>query len=162
MNYINIEDFDFDRCDMHSFFFSYIFQKDSNINTKLAIVYKSTDKLEEIRRNKFRVVFYILTGHQLTVFNSQSTIQVGGRWNRSKGRVERPFLGVIAGLVVNGARILELAAAKDGKVATRGDVQLLPAGSLLDRAPPLQRMQQVCVTIFLELSSDPRSNINSR
>lgn len=83
------------------------------------------------------------TGHQLIVFNSQSTIQVGGRWNRSKGRVERPFLGVIAGLVVNGARILELAAANDGKVTTRGDVQLLPAGSLLDRAAPLQRMQQV-------------------
>lgn len=83
------------------------------------------------------------TGHQLTVFNSQSTIQVGGRWNRSKGRVERPFLGVIAGLVINGARVLELAAAKDGRVMTRGDVQLLPAGSLVDRAAPLQRMQQV-------------------
>lgn len=77
------------------------------------------------------------------MFNSQSTIQVGGRWNRNKGRVERPFLGVIVGLVVNGARILELAAAKDGRVTTRGDVQLLPAGSLLDRAAPLQRMQQV-------------------
>ncbi|XP_070156570.1 neurexin 1 isoform X1 [Polyergus mexicanus] len=87
-------------------------------------------------------------GHQLTVFNSQSTIQVGGRWNRSKGRVERPFLGVIAGLVVNGARILELAAAKDGKVITRGDVQLLPAGSLLDRAAPLQRMQQTPASGF--------------
>lgn len=84
-----------------------------------------------------------LTGHQLTVFNSQSTIHVGGRWNYSKGRVERPFLGVIAGLVVNGARILELALAKDGRVTPRGDVQLLPTGSLLDRTEPLQRMQQV-------------------
>lgn len=52
-------------------------------------------------------------------------------------------MGIIAGLVVNGARILELAAAKDGRVTTRGDVQLLPPGSLLDRAAPLQRMQQV-------------------
>lgn len=77
------------------------------------------------------------------MFNSQSTIQIGGRWNRNKGRVERPFLGIIAGLVVNGARILELAASKDGRVVTRGDVQLLPPGSLLDRAAPLQRMQQV-------------------
>ncbi|KAG5347757.1 NRX3A protein, partial [Acromyrmex charruanus] len=94
------------------------------------------------------------SGHQLTVFNSQSTIQVGGRWNRSKGRVERPFLGVIAGLVVNGARILELAAAKDGKVATRGDVQLLPAGSLLDRAPPLQRMQQTPASGFPGVMDD--------
>ncbi|KAL0121234.1 hypothetical protein PUN28_008721 [Cardiocondyla obscurior] len=93
-------------------------------------------------------------GHQLTVFNSQSTIQVGGRWNRSKGRVERPFLGVIAGLVVNGARILELAASKDGKVAIRGDVQLLPAGSLLDRAPPLQRMQQTPASGFPGVMDD--------
>lgn len=77
------------------------------------------------------------------MFNSQSTIQIGGRWNRNKGRVERPFLGIIAGLVVNGARILELAASKDGRVVTRGDVQLLSPGSLLDRAAPLQRMQQV-------------------
>ncbi|XP_036146252.1 neurexin-1 isoform X5 [Monomorium pharaonis] len=93
-------------------------------------------------------------GYQLTVFNSQSTIQVGGRWNRSKGRVERPFLGVIAGLVVNGARILELAAAKDGKVIVRGDVQLLPAGSLLDRAPPLQRMQQTPASGFPGVMDD--------
>jgi leucine-rich repeat transmembrane neuronal protein 1/2 len=92
--------------------------------------------------------FCISIGHQLTVFNSQSTIQVGGRWNRSKGRVERPFLGVIAGLVVNGAKVLELAAAKDGKVITRGDVQLMPAGNLIDRAAPLQRMQQVNLLII--------------
>lgn len=79
----------------------------------------------------------------MAVFNSQSTIQVGGRWNHSKGRVDRPFLGVVSGLVVNGARILELAAAKDGKITSRGDVQLLPMGSLVDKAAPLQRMQQV-------------------
>jgi len=109
----------------------------------LAII-KLIVNTREFYENKFRGLCISRTGHQLTVFNSQSTIQVGGRWNRSKGRVERPFLGVIAGLVVNGARILELAAAKDGKVVTRGDVQLLTAGSLLDRAPPMQRMQQVC------------------
>ncbi|XP_035732871.1 neurexin-1-like isoform X7 [Vespa mandarinia] len=94
------------------------------------------------------------SGYQHSVFNSQSTIQVGGRWNRSKGRVERPFLGVIAGLVVNGARILELAAAKDSRVTTRGDVQLLPAGSLLDRAAPLQRMQQTPASGFPGVMDD--------
>ncbi|XP_014473358.1 PREDICTED: neurexin-1 isoform X1 [Dinoponera quadriceps] len=94
------------------------------------------------------------SGHQLTVFNSQSTIQVGGRWNRSRNKVERPFLGVIAGLVVNGARILELAAGKDTRVMTRGDVQLLPVGSLLDRAPPLQRMQQTPASGFPGVMDD--------
>ncbi|XP_026670573.1 neurexin-1a-beta-like isoform X1 [Ceratina calcarata] len=88
------------------------------------------------------------------VFNSQSTIQVGGRWNRNEGRVERPFLGIIAGLVVNGARILELAAAKDGRITSSGDVQLLPPGSLLDRAAPLQRMQQTPASGFPGLVDD--------
>lgn len=93
-------------------------------------------------------------GHQLTVFNQQSTIQVGGRWNGSKGRIERPFLGIISGLVVNGARILELAAAKDGRITTRSDVQLLPVGSLVDKAAPLQKMQQVnffIVSMWLDM-----------
>ncbi|XP_076637715.1 neurexin 1 isoform X2 [Colletes latitarsis] len=93
-------------------------------------------------------------GHQLTVFNSQSTIEVGGRWNSEKARVERPFLGVIAGLVVNGARILELAASKDGRITSKGDVQLLPAGSLLDRAAPLQRMQQTPASGFPGVMDD--------
>ncbi|OAD54619.1 Neurexin-3-alpha [Eufriesea mexicana] len=93
-------------------------------------------------------------GHQLSVFNSQSTIQIGGRWNHNKGKVEKPFLGIIAGLVVNGARILELAAAKDGRVTTRGDVQLLPPGSLLDRAAPLQRMQQTPASGFPGVMDD--------
>ncbi|XP_043272551.1 neurexin-3 isoform X2 [Venturia canescens] len=85
------------------------------------------------------------SGSQLTVFNSQSTIQVGGRWNRSNGRVERPFLGVISGLVVNGARILEVASAREDRVVItiRGDVQPLPPGTLGGRTSgPFQRMQQ--------------------
>ncbi|XP_076378751.1 neurexin 1 isoform X3 [Megalopta genalis] len=94
------------------------------------------------------------SGRQLTVFNSQSAILVGGRLNRNVGRIERPFLGVIAGLVVNGARILELAASKDGRVTTRGDVQLMPAGSLLDRAAPLQRMQQTPASGFPGVMDD--------
>lgn len=87
----------------------------------------------------------LILGHQLTVFNSQSMIQVGGRWNRSKGRVERPFMGVISGLVVNGARIFDSVASSPDKIVItiRGDVQPLPPGSLVDRTSPLQRMQQV-------------------
>ncbi|XP_076392465.1 neurexin 1 isoform X6 [Megachile rotundata] len=94
------------------------------------------------------------SGRQLSVFNSQSTIQVGGRWNRNTGRVEKPFLGIIAGLVVNGARILELAAAMDRRITSRGDVQLLPVGSLLDRAAPLQRMQQTPASGFPGVMDD--------
>ena len=49
-------------------------------------------------------------GLQLTVFNSQAVIQLGGRWNPTLTRVERPFTGVMAGLVYNGLRPLDVAA----------------------------------------------------
>ncbi|BES99010.1 Laminin G domain [Nesidiocoris tenuis] len=80
-------------------------------------------------------------GHQLSVFNSQAQIQVGGKWNRAKQKVERPFVGVMAGLVLNGLRILDLAAEQDPKTEVRGDVTLLPG--IRDRLhEPYQRMQQ--------------------
>lgn len=57
------------------------------------------------------ITFYVgFPGHQLSVFNSQAQIQVGGKWNRAKQKVERPFVGVMAGLVLNGLRLLDLAA----------------------------------------------------
>ena len=69
---------------------------------------------------------------------------MGGRWNRGKSKVEKPYVGIVSGLVVNGVRIFELAADKDDRVTIKGDIQLLPLGTLVDRAAPLQRMQQVC------------------
>lgn len=74
------------------------------------------------------------------MFNSQSAIYVGGKWNKAKSRVERGFSGVIAGLVVNGIRVLDLAAEKDSGASVRGDAQLMTG--ILDRNE-LHRMQQV-------------------
>ena len=47
------------------------------------------------------------SGRHLTVFNGQGKIQIGGIWNPTLKRVERPFLGVIAGVVYNGLRPLD-------------------------------------------------------
>ncbi|XP_023246980.1 neurexin-1 isoform X2 [Copidosoma floridanum] len=93
-------------------------------------------------------------GNQHIVFNSQSTIQVGGRWNRGKNKIDKPFLGIMSGLVVNEARIFELAATKDSHVTVKGDVHLLPVGSLVDRAAPLQRMQQTPASGFPGVADD--------
>ena len=82
-----------------------------------------------------------LVGHQLQVFNSQSQIQIGGKWSKGKSRIERPFIGSVAGVVVNGMRILDLAAEKDIHTSIRGDVQLI--AGILDRQDQLQKMQQV-------------------
>ncbi|XP_050341179.1 neurexin-1 isoform X4 [Bactrocera neohumeralis] len=79
-------------------------------------------------------------GHQSTVFNTMSSIQVGGKFSRGgRTRIERPFAGVIAGLSVNKLRILDLAVERDPHITIRGDVQLVTG--VLDRND-LQRMQQ--------------------
>ncbi|CAH1970837.1 unnamed protein product [Acanthoscelides obtectus] len=91
------------------------------------------------------------SGQQLQVFNSQSEIQVGGKSNK-KGRIERPFTGIISGVVVNGLRILDLAAEKDVHASIRGDVQLV--SGILDRHDHLQKMQQTPASGFPGLEDD--------
>lgn len=85
---------------------------------------------------------FLNSGHQLSVFNSQAQIQVGGKWNRAKQKVERAFIGVLSGLVFNGLRLLDLAAEQDPRTEVRGDVTLLTG--IRDRLhESYQRMQQV-------------------
>jgi neurexin len=56
-------------------------------------------------------------GRQLTIFNSHSKVQIGGKKNTVRDAIERPFHGIIAGFVFNGHRILDM--------AVEGDVKLL-------------------------------------
>ncbi|GFT00428.1 neurexin-1a [Nephila pilipes] len=78
------------------------------------------------------------TGRQHTIFNSHSKIQVGGKFNSIKNKIERPFQGVISGLVFGGNRILDMAAEDDPRVSLQGDVELLitmpPDGQTVDSA----------------------------
>ncbi|XP_060517696.1 neurexin 1 isoform X2 [Cylas formicarius] len=91
-------------------------------------------------------------GDQLKVFNTQSQIQIGGKWSRGKKRIERPFSGIISGVVVNRLRILDLAAEKDVHVSIRGDVALV--SGILDRHDHLQKMQQTPPSGFPGLEDD--------
>lgn len=90
-------------------------------------------------------------GQQSTLFNSMSTIQVGGKWPRdgSRARVERPFTGVVAGLSVNRLRVLDLAADNANGITVRHEAQLVTG--VLERNDVLQRMQQVEVKTVLEI-----------
>ncbi|XP_071518617.1 neurexin 1 isoform X3 [Panulirus ornatus] len=74
-------------------------------------------------------------GHQLSVFNAQSRLQIGGRRSRRAASIERPFQGVMSGLVLNGERPLDLAAERDHRVNVQGDVHLLMS---LPRGLPMQ------------------------
>lgn len=87
-------------------------------------------------------------------FNSMAYIQVGGKMGRNgRTRIDRPYVGFIAGLSINKLRVLDLASERDPHVQVRGDVQLVTG--VLDRND-LQRMQQVrthkkLITIYLIL-----------
>nr|XP_057943420.1 neurexin 2a isoform X5 [Doryrhamphus excisus] len=58
-------------------------------------------------------------GRQLTIFNSQAAIKIGGQ---DKGR---PFQGQISGLYYNGLQVLKLAAENDPSVEVEGNLRLV-------------------------------------
>ncbi|XP_037401778.1 neurexin 2a isoform X17 [Pygocentrus nattereri] len=59
------------------------------------------------------------SGRQLTIFNSQAAIKIGGQ---DKGR---PFQGQISGLYYNGLQVLKLAAEGDPNVKVEGNLRLV-------------------------------------
>ncbi|XP_051537567.1 neurexin-2-like isoform X2 [Myxocyprinus asiaticus] len=59
------------------------------------------------------------SGRQLTIFNSQAAIKVGGQ---DKGR---PFQGQISGLYYNGLQVLKLAAEGDPNIQVAGNLRLV-------------------------------------
>ncbi|XP_036717599.1 neurexin-2-beta isoform X8 [Balaenoptera musculus] len=61
-------------------------------------------------------------GRQLTIFNSQAAIKIGGR---DQGR---PFQGQVSGLYYNGLQVLALAAESDPNVRTEGHLRLVGEG----------------------------------
>uniref|UniRef100_A0A3P8VI31 Neurexin 2 n=1 Tax=Cynoglossus semilaevis TaxID=244447 RepID=A0A3P8VI31_CYNSE len=58
-------------------------------------------------------------GRQLTIFNSQAAIKIGGN---DKGR---PFQGQISGLYYNGLQVLKLAAESDPSIQVEGNLRLV-------------------------------------
>ncbi|XP_062240216.1 neurexin 2b isoform X3 [Platichthys flesus] len=59
-------------------------------------------------------------GRQLTIFNSQAFIKIGGG-----GETGRHFQGQISGLYYNGLQVLKLAAEADPNVQTQGNLRLV-------------------------------------
>jgi len=61
---------------------------------------------------------------QLTIFNSHSSIQVGGKFKAYQNRIERPFQGIIKNVIFNDYKVLELAAKSDPRVKIKEDAVL--------------------------------------
>ncbi|XP_075933194.1 neurexin-1a-beta isoform X6 [Anarhichas minor] len=61
------------------------------------------------------------TGRQLTIFNSQTTIQIGG-WERDRSR---SFQGQLSGLYYNGLKVFNMAAEGDPNIKIQASVRLV-------------------------------------
>ncbi|KAG7220149.1 hypothetical protein INR49_027989 [Caranx melampygus] len=65
-------------------------------------------------------MMFAALGRQLTIFNSQAFIKIGG-----SGETGRHFQGQISGLYYNGLQVLKLAAEGDPNVQTQGNLRLV-------------------------------------
>ncbi|XP_061699907.1 neurexin 3a isoform X6 [Syngnathoides biaculeatus] len=87
------------------------------------------------------------TGRQLTIFNTQATVAIGGS---DRGR---PFQGQLSGLYYNGLKVLNMAAESNANIKINGSVRLVGdvpsgAGSTKSTAMP-----SVVSTTFVETTT---------
>ncbi|KAM4721026.1 neurexin-2-beta isoform 12-T12 [Rhinophrynus dorsalis] len=80
-------------------------------------------------------------GRQLTIFNSQAAIKVGGK---DQGR---PFQGQISGLYYNGLKVLSLAAESDPNVKTEGNLRLI------GDVPSVMTTETTATTLLADMST---------
>ncbi|XP_044728406.1 neurexin-1 isoform X1 [Chrysoperla carnea] len=124
-----------------------------NDNTYHVVRFKRIGANSTLQIDDYNVQGTCPTGENLLqVFNSQSMIEIGGKWNKEKKRVERPFAGVISGVVVNGMRILDYAAEQNEHISMIGDVQLVTG--IQDRNDHYQKMQQTPSSSFSDVMDD--------
>ncbi|XP_050807702.1 neurexin-1 isoform X17 [Gopherus flavomarginatus] len=69
--------------------------------------------------DSWQVIERYPAGRQLTIFNSQATIKIGGK---EQGH---PFQGQLSGLYYNGLKVLNMAAENDANIVIEGNVRLV-------------------------------------
>ncbi|XP_067831834.1 neurexin-1-like isoform X15 [Heptranchias perlo] len=80
-------------------------------------------------------------GRQLTIFNSQASIQIGGKDHG------RPFQGQVAGLYYNGLKVLTLAAESDPNVKVEGNLRLV------GEVPSVMTTETTATTLLADMST---------
>ncbi|XP_060538519.1 neurexin-2-beta-like isoform X4 [Pantherophis guttatus] len=80
-------------------------------------------------------------GRQLTIFNSQAAIKIGGR---DQGR---PFQGQVSGLYYNGLKVLSLAAESDANVKVEGNLRLV------GEVPSVMTTETTATTLLADMST---------
>lgn len=95
-------------------------------------------------------VILFFTGRQLTIFNSQATIIIGGK---EQGQ---PFQGQLSGLYYNGLKVLNMAAENDANIAIVGNVRLVgEVPSSMTTESTATAMQSEMSTSIMETTTTP-------
>ncbi|XP_038666507.1 neurexin 1a isoform X43 [Scyliorhinus canicula] len=83
------------------------------------------------------------SGRQLTIFNSQATIKIGGKDKA------RPFQGQLTGLYYNGLKVLNMAAESDPNIRIDGNVRLVgEASSMTTETTTTSKPAEISTTIM--------------
>ncbi|XP_043551864.1 neurexin 1a isoform X22 [Chiloscyllium punctatum] len=83
------------------------------------------------------------SGRQLTIFNSQATIKIGGKDK------DRPFQGQLTGLYYNGLKVLNMAAESDPNIKIEGSVRLVgEASSMTTETTTTSKPAEISTTIM--------------
>ncbi|XP_061647178.1 neurexin-1a-like isoform X4 [Phyllopteryx taeniolatus] len=94
-------------------------------------------------------------GRQLTIFNSQTTIQIGG-WERDR---TRSFQGQLSGLYYNGLKVFNMAAEGDPNIKIQGSARLVgeSPSSITPQSSTTANRSETSTTI-MELTTTTASN----
>lgn len=87
------------------------------------------------------------TGRQLTIFNSQTTIQIGG-WERDRSR---SFQGQLSGLYYNGLKVFNMAVEGDPNIRIQGSVRLVgdaPSSSITPQSSATANRSETSTSIM--------------
>lgn len=90
-----------------------------SLSTPWKICFIILCRMQSSQSTFLHVCNIIFTGRQLTIFNSQATIIIGGK---EQGQ---PFQGQLSGLYYNGLKVLNMAAENDANIAIVGNVRLV-------------------------------------
>lgn len=89
----------------------------------------------------------IFAGRQLTIFNSQATIKIGGK---ERGH---PFQGQLSGLYYNGLKVLNMAAENDANIVIEGNVRLVGEVPSMTTESTATAMQSEMSTSVMETTT---------
>ncbi|XP_037534591.1 neurexin-1a-beta isoform X1 [Nematolebias whitei] len=93
-------------------------------------------------------------GRQLTIFNSQTTIQIGG-WERDRSR---SFQGQLSGLYYNGLKVFNMAAEGDPNIKIQGSVRLVGESPSITPQSSTTANRSETSTSIMEITTTTASN----